>query len=53
MYDLKSLHKLFDEIGFVDIKESIYGVSNYIDEIKDVEGSSESYISVYLEARKP
>jgi len=53
MYDLKSLSILFEDIGFVDIKESRYGLSNYINDIKDVEGSSESYISVYLEARKP
>jgi ubiquinone/menaquinone biosynthesis C-methylase UbiE len=53
MYDLKSLSKLFNDTGFVAIKECTYGVSNYINEIKDVEGSSESYISVYLEARKP
>jgi hypothetical protein len=53
MYDLNSLSMLFKDIGFVDIKESRYGVSNYISDIKDVEGCSESYISVYLEARKP
>jgi ubiquinone/menaquinone biosynthesis C-methylase UbiE len=53
MYDVNSLSILFNDIGFVDIKECRYGVSNYINDIKDVEGSLESYISVYLEARKP
>ena len=52
MYDEKSLSKKFAEIGFRDILSLEYGVSTYIPEIKDVEGSTESYLSVYLEARK-
>lgn len=28
-----------------------YGVSNYIEEIKDVEGKSESYLSIYIEGK--
>jgi hypothetical protein len=52
LHYLKSLSKLFNYIGFVDIKECTCGVSNYNNEIKDIEDISESYISDYLEARK-
>jgi predicted SAM-dependent methyltransferase len=53
MYDEKSLTKKFEEKGFREIRSLSYGVSDYIAEIADVEGTSESYLSVYLEARKP
>mgnify|MGYP002816303183 CR=1 FL=1 len=53
MYDEKSLGKIFDDHGFVQIKSKSYGDSEYIPEIKDVEGGKESYLSVYLEAKKP
>ena len=52
MYDEKSLAKKFREAGFNNILSLEYGVSKYIPEIKDVEGTTESYLSVYLEANK-
>jgi ubiquinone/menaquinone biosynthesis C-methylase UbiE len=53
MYDEKSLSKRLKESGFVKILSLTYGVSEYIKDIKDVEGTKESYLSVYLEALKP
>src|SRR3954469_22025664 len=52
MYDEKSLTNKFKQHGFNNIASLSYGVSNYIPEIKDVEGTKESYLSVYLEAKK-
>jgi predicted SAM-dependent methyltransferase len=53
MYDKNSLRLKFSEFNFVDCISLSYGVSNSIAEIKDVEGTKESYLSVYLEAKKP
>ena len=53
MYDEKSLTKKLKEKGFNEIRSLRYGVSDYIPQIADVEGSKESYLSVYLEAKKP
>lgn len=50
MYDAKSLRLRFYK--FVDPQILSYGVSRYIPEIGDVEGSKESYLSVYFEAKK-
>lgn len=52
MYDEKSLKKHMRDKGFKDIHSLSYGISNYISEIADVEGTKESYLSVYLEAKK-
>src|SRR5205807_2515581 len=52
MYDEKSLTNKFKQCGFKHILSLSYGVSNYIPEIKDVEGTKESYLSVYLEGKK-
>jgi len=52
MYDERSLSKKLQEHGFVDIRSASYGQSDYISSIKDVEGTKESYLSVYLEAKK-
>ena len=52
MYDEKSLAKLFRDTGFKQIESLSYGVSNLIGSIKDVEGTKESYLSVYIEAKK-
>ena len=52
MYDEKSLTKKMEEHGFVNIRSLSYGESQYIPEIKDVEGHKELYLSVYLEAKK-
>ncbi|MEO5891103.1 MAG: methyltransferase domain-containing protein [Ferruginibacter sp.] len=52
MYDEKSLGKKMAENGFTGIRSLSYGVSEYIPQIKDVEGTQESYLSVYLEALK-
>lgn len=53
MYDEKSLTKKVKQVGFTDIVALEYGISHYITDIKDVEGIRESYLSVYLEAKKP
>jgi predicted SAM-dependent methyltransferase len=53
MYDDKSLAYRMKNAGFSEIKSCVYGESNYIPEIKDVEGASESYLSAYVEAKKP
>lgn len=53
MYDVKSLSERFKQVGFVDLRSKTYGDSDYIPNIKDVEGTEESYLSVYLEAKKP
>ena len=50
MYDSKSLRLRFSI--FVEPLLLSYGISNYIPEIADVEGTKESYLSVYLEAKK-
>jgi len=52
MYDEKSLANKLKQNGFNNIASLSYGVSGYIPEIRDVEGTKESYLSVYLEARK-
>jgi predicted SAM-dependent methyltransferase len=52
MYDEKSLTTKMKSYGFKDLLSLTYGVSNYIKEIKDVEGKEESYLSIYIEARK-
>jgi hypothetical protein len=52
MYDEKSLTNKLKQHGFNNIASLSYGVSNYIPEIRDVEGTKESYLSVYLEAKK-
>ena len=51
MYDSKSLRARFSQ--FTEPLLLSYGVSEYISEIKDVEGVKESYLSVYFEAKKP
>jgi predicted SAM-dependent methyltransferase len=53
MYDRNSLQLKFNQFNFVDVVTSTYGSSKWIEEILDVEGTSESYLSVYLEAKKP
>jgi predicted SAM-dependent methyltransferase len=52
MYDEKSLTKLFERSNFKNIQSLTYGNSSYIDEINEVEGTKESYLSVYIEAKK-
>lgn len=52
MYDDRSLKRKFEQNGFADIRSLEYGVSEYIPEIHEVEGTRESYLSVYLEAKK-
>lgn len=53
MYDKYSLSKLLTHYGFVNIKESSFGTSFYINEINDVENSGGYANSLYLEAKKP
>jgi predicted SAM-dependent methyltransferase len=53
MYDKNSLSTKFKEYNFSQLTLSSYGESNFIAEINDVEGTKESYLSVYLEAKKP
>jgi len=52
MYDAKSLTNKLIDFGFKDILSLEYGFSQYIHEIKDVEGTKESYLSAYIEAKK-
>jgi predicted SAM-dependent methyltransferase len=52
MYDDKSLIFKMEAYGFKELKSMSYGSSNLIREIKDVEGSKESYLSVYIEGIK-
>lgn len=52
MYDEKSLSTKIRNAGFRDVLSLSYGVSDYIHDIKSVEGKSESYLSVYVEAKK-
>lgn len=52
MYDSKSLTLKVLSFGFIEPKLLSYGESAYIKEIKEVEGSKESYMSVYLEVKK-
>jgi hypothetical protein len=37
----------------VDIRFETYGMSEYIDKILDVDGIKESYLSMYIVAKKP
>lgn len=54
MYDEFSLRDKISRAGFVDILSQEYGKSHYLGAaISDVEGKTESYLSVYLEAKKP
>jgi hypothetical protein len=52
MYDSKSLTCKVLKYGFKEPQLKSYGQSDYINEIKDVEGTKESYLSVYLEVKK-
>lgn len=52
MYDDKSLTQKVLNHGFSKPLLLSYGKSEYISEIKDVEGKEESYLSVYLEVLK-
>lgn len=52
MYDDKSLSYKIKSAGFSNIQSLEYGFSNLIQDIKDVEGTKESYLSVYIEAQK-
>jgi predicted SAM-dependent methyltransferase len=52
MYDSKSLTYKVLKYGFKYPLLLEYGLSENIEEIKDVEGSKESYLSVYLEIKK-
>lgn len=51
MYDEKSLTIKLRTYGFNNIISQEYGISKFIPEIKDVEGSNEAYLSVYIEAK--
>lgn len=53
MYDDKSLSLKIKSAGFEHIYSLTYGESKFISEVKDVEGTVESYLSVYIEAKKP
>lgn len=53
MYDEKSLSDRIRKAGFTGILSLEYGNSQYVKDIKDVEGKTESYLSVYIEAQKP
>ena len=52
MYDDKSLCSLVETYEFKDINFYSYGVSGSIEDIVSLEGTKESYLSIYLEAKK-
>ena len=52
MYDDKSLIHKMEAYGFKELTSLSYGFSKLIQEIEEVEGSKESYLSVYIEAIK-
>ena len=52
MYDDISLSDRLAHYGFKNLKSLSYGISDLIPVIKDVEGSEESYLSVYIEGIK-
>jgi SAM-dependent methyltransferase len=52
MYDQRSLREALEQADFVDVRESSYGKSEYVSEIRDVECTTEGIPSIYLEARK-
>jgi hypothetical protein len=52
MYDDKSLLNKIKEFGFSNLRSLTYGISDLIPEINDVEGTKESYLSVYIEGIK-
>jgi len=52
MYDDKSLIKKIKSYGFKELNSLTYGESNLINSISEVEGTQESYLSVYIEAVK-
>ena len=52
MYDEKSLSAKLKQHGFREILSLSYGESRYIPEIKEVEGTKESYLSIYLEGKR-
>jgi len=52
MYDDKSLMNKIEQYGFKDLKSMSYGISNLIVDINAVEGTSESYLSAYIEGIK-
>jgi len=52
MYDEKSMMKLFELNAFKNMLSLEYGKSELIESIKDVEGTKESYLSIYIEAKK-
>ena len=52
MYDDKSLKKRMKDAGFTDLNSLSYGLSNHIEDIKDVEGMKEPYLSIYIEGIK-
>ena len=52
MYDNKSLATKVKSYGFKEIEFFSYGVSKNIEDIHLLEGTQESYLSVYLECKK-
>jgi predicted SAM-dependent methyltransferase len=52
MYDEKSMYILFEKYGFININILTFGDSKLIENIHEVEGDKELYLSVYIEAKK-
>ncbi|MDB6139500.1 MAG: hypothetical protein JWO94_2572 [Verrucomicrobiaceae bacterium] len=53
MYDAPTLQALMEEHGIREVKQSLYGVSMLLPEIKDVEQTAEGIAAIYLEVIKP
>ena len=52
MYDPNSLKLRLQSAGFVDIRFSAYGISDYLSDIADVECTKEGIPSIYIEGRR-
>lgn len=53
MYDHEKLKGLLEGTGFAGIAKQGYGISSYISNISEIEGTSGYEGSLYLEAKKP
>ena len=52
MYDSLSLIEIFKKFGFMEPIQSSYGKSNIIDQIKEIEFTSEGVPAIYIESKK-
>jgi ubiquinone/menaquinone biosynthesis C-methylase UbiE len=53
MYDIASMRLRLERAGFSELRESVYGMSDLIPEIRDVEQTGEGIPALYIEALRP